>query len=56
MSTPNFADLFWIALIVTSAVWYFGTEAQSKRIEAKLDRILKHLGLDEHDDDEPTPP
>ena len=52
LATLNFSDLFWIALIVTSAVWYFGTESQTQSVEAKLDRILKHLGLD---DDESTP-
>jgi len=53
-------DLFWIAFmlaaavwIITGAVWYFGTEAQVKKVDAKLDRILKHLGLD---DDGPTSP
>ncbi len=49
----TFDDLFWIAVIVTGAVWYFSTETQTQQIEAKLDRILKHLGLD---DDEPTQP
>ena len=53
----EFFDLYWIAIIVAVVAWftslYSGAEAQTQRVEAKLDRILKHLGLD---DDEPTPP
>ena len=50
-------DLFWITMIVSSVAFYSwllsGAEGRTQRVEAKLDRILKHLGLD---DDEPTPP
>ena len=50
-------DLLWITWIVAGVAlvrWLLSdTEDRTRRIEAKLDRILKHLNLD---DDEPPPP
>ena len=48
-----FFCLFEIPIIVVGAAWYFSADTRTQQVEAKLDRILKHLGLD---DDEPTPP
>lgn len=53
----EFFDLYWIAIIVAAVAWftslYSGAEARTRRVELKLDQILRHLG---HDDDETSPP
>ena len=57
MSMLGYFDFIWIAIIVAGVAWftslYSGAEARTQRVEAKLDRVLKHLGLD---DDESAPP
>ena len=57
MSVLGILDLLWIAWVVGGMAflrWLLSdSDARTQRIEAKLDRVLKHIGLD---DDELQPP
>ena len=56
LAALNLIDLSSIFFIVAFVAWvtslFSAAEDRTQRLEAKLDRILKHLGLD---DDEPPP-
>src|SRR2546430_1029409 len=55
LAVLEWSDLFWILVInlivACSAVAYFGptVDARRRRIEAKLDTILRHLGVEFQD-------
>jgi len=57
LAVLGYFDLIWIFWIVAGVAWfasmYSGSEDRTQRVEAKLDRILMHLKLD---DDDPPPP
>lgn len=55
LAALGYFDLLWVFWIAAGVAWFASSSAEerSQRVEAKLDRILKHLGLD--GDDEPPP-